>query len=270
MGEVKQRVKRKRAETDAIDCANRKSDEDFIKEHLRPRSSESSSSWPEWTSPGTRARYALSLVGAGRLAAADLRACLALIAETSRADYAASSGGWDPVRKEAEMRSPELRYILVREDETADAGHGDGDGDGCGGGSGSGSLRGFTSLMPTYEEGEPVVYCYEIHLKPELRGTGLASVLMASLERVAVHTPPVAKVMLTCFRSNARARRFYERSGFEEDPLTPRPRRLRSGRVVVPDYLIMSKKITRAPSTAGDADPGATVRTESSSLPSTR
>ena len=33
-----------------------------------------------------------------------------------------------------------------------------------------GSIRGFTSLMPTWEEGEPVVYCYEIHLKPEMRG----------------------------------------------------------------------------------------------------
>ena len=49
------------------------------------------------------------------------------------------------------MRSPELRYILVREKDTQ-------------------AIRGFTSLMPTYEEGEPVIYCYEIHLQPELRG----------------------------------------------------------------------------------------------------
>lgn len=48
------------------------------------------------------------------------------------------------------MKSDGLRYILVK----------DGDGD----------LRAFTSLMPCFEEGEPVVYCYEIHLKPELRG----------------------------------------------------------------------------------------------------
>ena len=50
------------------------------------------------------------------------------------------------------MRSPELRYILVRDSETPRA------------------IRGFTSLMPTYEEGEPVIYCYEIHLEPELQG----------------------------------------------------------------------------------------------------
>jgi hypothetical protein len=49
------------------------------------------------------------------------------------------------------MGSPELRYILVREKD-------------------SGAIRGFTSLMPTYEEGQPVIYCYEIHLHPDLQG----------------------------------------------------------------------------------------------------
>lgn len=33
----------------------------------------------------------------------------------------------------------------------------------------AGSICGFTSLMPTYEEGQPVVYCYEIHIRPELK-----------------------------------------------------------------------------------------------------
>lgn len=51
------------------------------------------------------------------------------------------------------MKSPEMRYIIVRDAAAA-----------------GGSIRGFTSLMPTWEEGEPVVYCYEIHLKPEMRG----------------------------------------------------------------------------------------------------
>ncbi len=49
------------------------------------------------------------------------------------------------------MGSPELRYILVREKD-------------------SNTIRGFTSLMPTYEEGQPVIYCYEIHLHPSLQG----------------------------------------------------------------------------------------------------
>lgn len=55
------------------------------------------------------------------------------------------------MKKLKEMRSPGLRYILVKEKDTM-------------------SIRGFTSLMPTYEEGEPVIYCYEIHLQSELQG----------------------------------------------------------------------------------------------------
>lgn len=47
------------------------------------------------------------------------------------------------------MRSPDLRYILVKDH--------------------AGVIQGFTSMMPTFENNEPVVYCYEIHLLPELQ-----------------------------------------------------------------------------------------------------
>lgn len=79
----------------------------------------------------------------------DLKLCLSLIEETSKLHYEASSRGWKPRKKLSEMKEPEMRYIVVK-DATND-------------------IRGFTSLMPTYEEGEPVIYCYEIHLKPEMR-----------------------------------------------------------------------------------------------------
>lgn len=101
-------------------------------------------------------------MGAGRLGAASLEACYALVERTSRADYEASSSGWKPAKKRAEMRSPELRYVLVHND-------GDGDDDDTAAADG-GSLVAFTSLMPTYEEGQPVVYCYEVHLQEDLRG----------------------------------------------------------------------------------------------------
>jgi hypothetical protein len=86
-----------------------------------------------------------------------MQACFRLIEQTSRKDYEASAGKWHPQKKLKEMRSVELRYILVKE-------------------KGSGTIRGFTSLMPTYEEGEPVIYCYEIHLQPELQGCELTPI----------------------------------------------------------------------------------------------
>ncbi|KAH8167026.1 hypothetical protein CIB48_g1212 [Xylaria polymorpha] len=195
-------AKRKRVATDPIEKVNQKGDDQFIQEHLCP--------------------------SAGRLGNADLDACYNLIEETSRIDYESSTSGWKPVKKIAEMKSPELRYILVKNSE--------------------GDIRGFTSLMPTYEEGEPVVYCYEIHLKPELQRTGMSRLLMSFLESVAAHTPPIKKIMLTCFLSNQKALAFYKSFGFTQDPISPVPKKLRYGREFIPDYVIMSKTIeSKAP-----------------------
>ncbi|KAI1138301.1 acyl-CoA N-acyltransferase [Hypoxylon sp. FL0543] len=217
---LKQSVKRRRATTNPIERVNQKDDDTFVKEHLCP----STPAWTKWINPKTQDKFTLSLTQAGKLSAEDLDACFKLVEGTSRGDYEASTFGWKPSKKLAEMKSPELRYIMVKDI--------------------AGSVRGFTSLMPTYEEGEPVVYCYEIHLKPELRGTGLSKTLMGFLESVAANTPPIGKVMLTCFLSNERALAFYQKSGFEKDEISPEPRKLRFGKEFVPDYVIMSKVVS--------------------------
>jgi len=83
-----------------------------------------------------------------------------LIELTSRKDYEASAWKWHPAKKLKEMRMPEMRYILVKEQEASSKNEG----------GAKKEVKAFTSLMPTSEEGEPVVYCYEIHLCPELQG----------------------------------------------------------------------------------------------------
>lgn len=60
---------------------------------------------------------------------------------------------------------------------------------------------------------------------------------------MAANTPPIKKVMLTCFLSNERAFGFYKKLGFEEDEISPRPKKLRSGKEYTPDYMIMSKVV---------------------------
>jgi hypothetical protein len=47
------------------------------------------------------------------------------------------------------MKLLDLKYLLVKRDS---------------------NVEGFVSLMPTYEDGYPVMYCYEIHLSPALQG----------------------------------------------------------------------------------------------------
>ncbi|KAI5859691.1 acyl-CoA N-acyltransferase [Durotheca rogersii] len=219
MATLKRSGKRRQAVVDPIEEVNRKEDETFIKDHLCPSTPE----WTEWTNPTTQEKFSVNLFRSASMSAEDLGACYSLVEETSRADYEASATGWRPSKKLAEMKSPELRYIVVK---TA-----------------AGVIRGFTSLMPTYEEGEPVIYCYEVHLKPELRGTGLSTVLLGFLESIAANTPPIRKVMLTCFLSNERALHFYQKFGFEKDKISPEPRKLRFGKEFTPDYVILSKVV---------------------------
>ncbi|OAQ99817.1 hypothetical protein LLEC1_02911 [Akanthomyces lecanii] len=107
-----------------------------------------------------------------------------------------------------------------------------------------GEIRAFTSFMPTFEDGQPVVYCYEIHLLPEMERTGLGKLLMDHVTAAADGIPTLEKTMLTCFVSNARARRFYEKLGFDVDESSPRPRRLRD-KVIEPEYVILCRRTSK-------------------------
>lgn len=108
------------------------------------------SSWTSWKHPKTGESYTLDLLCANDLSETDFTACFDLIYSTSGTDYSASAMGWHPSAKRKEMASPDLRYVLVK--------HVDG------------TLDGFTSFMPTFEDGKAVVYCYEIHLSERVRG----------------------------------------------------------------------------------------------------
>lgn len=136
--------KRKTAPEEPFNEAYLKSDSQFISDYLKAK-------WfSEWEHPETGDKYSVEMVKAPEISPDDLQACFDLIRETSQQDYESSRDGWHPDKKKTEMKSPELRYVLMKDKSAA--------------------IRGFTSLMPTFEEGQPVIYCYEIHLKPELHG----------------------------------------------------------------------------------------------------
>ncbi|KAK4186286.1 acyl-CoA N-acyltransferase [Podospora australis] len=220
---------------DPLDLVNEKTDEQFVAGYLQHSTKDPSPWVTAWTHPTTGVKYDICLKQPANLEEDELNACFRLIEETSRKDYENSAQKWHPKDKLKEMRSAELRYILVKEEET-------------------GEIHAFTSLMPTYEEGQPVIYCYEIHLKPHLQGTGLAALLISFLTTVAANLPPVIKVMLTCFLSNARGLAFYKKMGFEADGISPVPRILRFGKVFNPDYVILSKVIRSPSNGAGISD----------------
>ncbi|KAL7918139.1 acyl-CoA N-acyltransferase [Trichoderma austrokoningii] len=204
------------AKASSIATANDTTDEEFIRDYLKP-----SQGWISWTHPLTKQLYSLELQSPRNLSKDDFNICFDIIEFTSREDYKKSSAGWHPGMKKKEMKSPDLRYILVKDE--------------------SGTVKGFTSLMPTFENHEPVLYCYEVHLLPELQGSGLGKHLMNFLTTIAENIPSTKKVMLTCFISNTNGLRFYEKIGFTKDDFSPRDRVLRGGKVVRPDYVILSR-----------------------------
>jgi hypothetical protein len=109
-----------------------------------------SKGWNNWTHPKTKEQYALTLQSSKSLSATDFDACFHLIELTSSETYKASKDGWKPRSKRKEMKLLNIKYVLVKSDQ--------------------GSVEGFLSFMPTYEDGYPVVYCYEVHLSPKLQG----------------------------------------------------------------------------------------------------
>lgn len=68
----------------------------------------------------------------------------------------------------------------------------------------------------------------------------------------AENIPGIVKVMLTCFVTNDSGMKFYERLGFTTDDFSPRERKLRGGKTVKPDYVILSRKTATSRSTAAD------------------
>ena len=156
----------------------------------------------------------------------ELTQCFQLISSTSSTQYAASSMGWHPAAKRKEMRLPDLKYMLLKRISEQQASH----------------VDGFLSFMLTYEDGIEVIYCYEVHLQPSCQGRGLGKILLRRMEEIGTQAQ-VKKAMLTVFRANDRARRFYESLGYGEDEFSPKPRRLRGGKIKEADYIILSKAL---------------------------
>ena len=204
----------------------------------------------------------LSIKSSSDLSNPDFQQCFDLVEQTSKDAYVRSSIGWKPGAKRREMNEPHLYYVLLygqsqsapdtppTPPETPDTPK-----------SASHTphmevttpplaavsskntrVLGFYSFMLTYEDSHRVIYLYEIHLSPILRGYGLGTLLMEMFEQSGQRAG-VVKAMLTMFVENISARGFYERRGYGVDEFSPRPRKMRGGRVRECDYIILSKNL---------------------------
>lgn len=202
--------------------------------------------------------YGVYFQGA-RIPKSDLDDCFRLIKETSSKAYKESGFGWSPRKKKAEMRLPDMKYLLVKEMVE------DGDVENALEQRGFGSnvdadVEGFSSFMITYEDGYEVIYCYEIHLSLHLINKGIGTRLMSIMEEIGTRVG-VEKAMLTVFRSNEAALKFYRKLGYVEDEYSPQARLLRNGSVKEPSYVILSKPLPKLKDTSRDGQPGTSSST---------
>ncbi|PGH14706.1 hypothetical protein AJ79_02872 [Helicocarpus griseus UAMH5409] len=206
------------------------------------------------TDKGQYDTYSLQIDSSSSIPRADLESCFLLVKLTSSEMYKHSTTGWSPAQKKKEMKLRDMRYmLLVRTSSTAEPEPKKGTEKRARIASGGRDIGGFLSFMVTYEDGIEVIYCYEIHLAPELQHRGLGKILLGYLEEIG-RTIRLRKAMLTVFRANESAMRFYERMGYREDEFSPKPMKLRNGNIREYDYMILSKELGSKQTTKSDAN----------------
>ncbi|KAK5943605.1 N alpha-acetyl-transferase [Knufia obscura] len=167
-----------------------------------------------------------------------LEACFSLIQESSANDYKTSEMKWSPASKRKEMVLPDMKYLVLRERASPEGPSSKEHTAGIG-------VYGFVSFMITYEDGYEVIYVYEIHLDRDLRGQGVGTLLMQMVENIG-RRAQVEKCMLTVFKANQNASKWYKHCGYVVDEFSPGPRVFRNGTVKEPTYLILSKSLKDA------------------------
>jgi len=168
-----------------------------------------------------------------------LEACFSLIEKSSADDYKASEIKWSPASKRKEMVLPDMKYLIVSEREDTHNSESVNTQPVAGS-----RMYGFVSFMITYEDSHEVMYVYEIHLDVSLRSQGVGTMLMQMVESVG-QKAGLEKCMLTVFKTNQKALRWYEHCGYGIDDFSPGPRLLRNGTIKEPTYLILSKSFKR-------------------------
>ncbi|KAI0963801.1 hypothetical protein AcW1_000774 [Taiwanofungus camphoratus] len=120
--------------------------------------------------------------------------------------YVSSSFGWNEAAKRQELFHTLSRFVVVRRDETKDNGEP---------AKREGPVKpivAFTMFRFDREEGENVVYCYELQVHREMRRAGLGRFLVEQLLSIGPKWG-MKKIMLTVLKTNQSARQFYKALG---------------------------------------------------------
>ncbi|KAL1951644.1 hypothetical protein VTO73DRAFT_793 [Trametes versicolor] len=116
-----------------------------------------------------------------------------------------SSFGWHPKSKRKELFHRNARFILVLDGEGSPA---------------ATTLVAFAMFRFERDEGEDLLYCYELQVSGLFRSSGIGHLFVEKLTAIGKRWG-MAKIMLTALKSNVAAGRFYSKTGFQVDPSSP-------------------------------------------------
>lgn len=141
-----------------------------------------------------------------------LNACVSLVEQNMKSLYQAAGWGWSSSRKRKELSHRDAEFVLVLNEQKR--------------------VIAFSNhRRETCDDGSTLLYLYELQVDSSAQRRGIGAQLLSRLLRRAdeVRFTPLAvqlnrscgqlqaRVMLTCFRENRRARAFYERQNFTLD-----------------------------------------------------
>ncbi|ORY75047.1 acyl-CoA N-acyltransferase [Leucosporidium creatinivorum] len=129
-----------------------------------------------------------------------------LFEQNMKAHYEVSHDGWDPEEKRKELFDRESRFIVLRADRSSPP-------------LGYTIFRFDTEETKDVEEAD-VVYLYELQVEASAQGKGIGRLLMELLQHVSKDWR-MDKTMLTVFKKNEQAVRFYEKLGWVTDEIDP-------------------------------------------------
>jgi ribosomal protein S18 acetylase RimI-like enzyme len=158
------------------------------------------------------------------------------VMETTISTYYEAREGlnWTKSKKE-EMKTKGMVFISYREP--------------------SGKLGAFLSMLLTSDDWGLVIYLYEVHVCSKFHGKGVGKKLMDSLHLFScslqhsgiklsdTSLAELTSIKLTVFSDNESALKFYEKLGYMRSDESPEDRKLRSGKIIKPDYYILFKSL---------------------------
>lgn len=146
----------------------------------------------------------LKFVFSAKMSGDQLRSCLSLFEKNMGDLYRNSSWGLNMDEKTAEMKHENARFLLLTTAED--------------------TLGGFVHFRFEYDDDErptrAVLYLYEIQMDEMYQRQGLGKKLLSVVEKIATDAD-VSHVVLTSFKANKDAMRFYENRGYQIDETDP-------------------------------------------------